>query len=130
VITQVKRYVQQGFPVRLESAPHVALFAYDNNAFVVESFRPDEVRTTIAVASDGMQLRNLMTGQIVSAAPEPPPTPRERFMASRGFVPPPHTNFSVLIEPHSFLVFGIEPAATSPVQVPAKAASPAQRRKR
>ncbi|HEY4115074.1 MAG TPA: hypothetical protein VGM17_13550, partial [Rhizomicrobium sp.] len=114
VIAQMKRYIQQDFPVRVESAPHVALFAYDNNAFVVESFRPDETSAMIFVATDGTQLRNLMTGNVVTAATEPPPTPGERATADRGLASPPHTNFSVTIEPHSFLVFGVEPAAASP----------------
>jgi hypothetical protein len=106
VITQVKRYLQQGFPVRLESASHVALFAYDNNSFVVESFRPEETVATVSLASGGVQLRNLLTGAIVRAEPEPPRGPDDHS----GVQPPPHSDFRVTVEPHSWLVVGVEPA--------------------
>ncbi|HEY1962628.1 MAG TPA: hypothetical protein VGG69_09430 [Rhizomicrobium sp.] len=128
VLTQIKRYIQRDFPVRVESAPQVALFAYDNNTFVVESYRPDETTTTVSVASAGLQLRNLLTGEIITAALEAALTPRERFIASRGVQPPPHTDFSVKIEPHSFVVFGIEPASAH--SAPAAPNTPSPRRRR
>lgn len=106
VITQVKRYLQQDFPVWLESASRVALFAYDNNSFVVESFRPEETVATVSLASGGVQLRNLLTGAIVRAEPEAPRGPD----GHSGVQPRPHSDFRLTVEPHSWLVLGVEPA--------------------
>ncbi len=68
VLTQVKRYIQQDFPVRIEAPSRVALFAYDNDTFVVESFLPQEADVRIAVAGEGRHLRNLTTGAVLQAA--------------------------------------------------------------
>ena len=43
-ISTVKNYVMAGFPVRLDGPDHVALFAYDNNTCIVESFLPHRLR--------------------------------------------------------------------------------------
>ena len=46
----IKNYVMRGFPVRLDGPSQVALFAYDNNTFIVESYLPAE--TDVKVSSD------------------------------------------------------------------------------
>ena len=38
---------------RIDAPDHVALFTYDNGAFVVENFRDDSARVTVSLASAG-----------------------------------------------------------------------------
>jgi hypothetical protein len=94
VITQIKTYVQQDFPVRIDAPARVSLFAYDNGTFVVESFRPGETAVGISVAGAHVRLRNLETGEVVGGQPEPRA--------------PGRTGFQVNVQPHSFLAFKVE----------------------
>jgi len=41
MITQIKRFLFADSPVRIDAPDHVALFTYDNGAFVVENYRDD-----------------------------------------------------------------------------------------
>ena len=43
VTTAIKNYVMAGFPVRLDGPSSVALFAYDNNTFIVQNYQHDDV---------------------------------------------------------------------------------------
>jgi hypothetical protein len=113
VTTQIKRYFLQDFPVQIESEPQIALFAYDNNTFVVESFRPTVSDVAISVAGGQLQLRNLLTGAAV-AAPAQSPAAQGGFHRGLGDAGPARTRFSIKVEPHSFLVFGVEPAGGKP----------------
>jgi hypothetical protein len=111
VLTQIKRYLQQDFPVRVEGPARVALFAYDNGTFVVESYLHNEADVRVVVRGTGMQIRNVVTGATVAALPSPPPPPARPFRAP--VAPPAESSFTVKIEPHSLLAFRIEPAARS-----------------
>ena len=124
VTTQIKRYLQQDFPVRIESQSRVALFAYDNNTFVVESFLPQETDVKIVVAGEGRQLRNLLTGAVLKALPAPRAAVQGRFY--RGAVQgTAETDFTTKIEPHSYLVFGVEAAtARTAASTPAPSRKP------
>lgn len=104
VLTQVKRYLMQDFPVRIESQSRVALFAYDNSTFVVESYRDAPEAVTIALKGAGRRLTNLSTGQVVAPAAEEAQRPARR---SRGA--PEETRFETTIQPHSYQVFRILP---------------------
>jgi hypothetical protein len=47
MITQVKQFLFADAPVQIDAPDHVALFTYDNGAFVVENFRDDPARIVI-----------------------------------------------------------------------------------
>lgn len=47
MITQIKRFLFGDLPVQIDAPDHVALFTYDNGAFVVENYRDDAVRVGI-----------------------------------------------------------------------------------
>ena len=44
MITQIKRFLFADAPVQIDAPDHVALFTYDNGAFVVENYRDDAAR--------------------------------------------------------------------------------------
>lgn len=47
MVTRIKDYLFPDAPVSIDAPDHVALFAYDNGAFVVENFRDDLARVRI-----------------------------------------------------------------------------------
>ncbi|HEY0437148.1 MAG TPA: hypothetical protein VGC92_10935 [Phenylobacterium sp.] len=102
VLSQIKAFVQGDFPVRIEADPQVALYAYDNGAVVVQSFRPTDSAVTLVLSGDGRTLRDEQTGAPVAGHPPAPPP------ATRRVAPlPPQTRFEVSVPPHSFRVFRI-----------------------
>jgi len=47
MITRIKQYLFADLPLQIDAPDHVALFAYDNGAFIVENFRDDAVRVDV-----------------------------------------------------------------------------------
>jgi hypothetical protein len=48
MITRINDYLFGDLPVRIDAPDHVALFTYDNGAFIVENYRDDAARVGIA----------------------------------------------------------------------------------
>ena len=63
VTRMIKNYVMHGFPVRIDGPANVALYAYDNGAFVIESYLPGETDITVTLAGHSSDLKNLVTGE-------------------------------------------------------------------
>jgi hypothetical protein len=104
VTSALKGYLLRGFPVRLDGPGQVALFAYDNHTFVVESFLPWETDVNISTTGGFTKLRNLVTGeQIAGQAPEPP----AGFGGRRQAPFENRESFNVHLLPHSYAVFEI-----------------------
>ncbi|HEY6924587.1 MAG TPA: hypothetical protein VI653_14035, partial [Steroidobacteraceae bacterium] len=98
VMKAIRGYLQAQFPVRLDSPARVSLFAYDNDTFVVESFRAQPTTVGIFVTGGHTKLHDVLTGEDVSA---------EGGAAAQGGPPgeAPRTAFSIPIPPHSYRVF-------------------------
>jgi hypothetical protein len=102
VTSALKSYIMRGFPVRVDGPAQVALFAYDNNTFIVESYLPVETSVKISVAGAGAKLRNLVTGENFTGQP---PTQGSRRRPAAG---EPETAFNAHLPPHSYAVFAVE----------------------
>ncbi|HEX8937179.1 MAG TPA: hypothetical protein VF776_02830 [Sphingomicrobium sp.] len=59
MVTRIKNYLFGDLPVRIDAPDHVALFAYDNGAFVVENFRDDAA--TVHIARNGQKTTEATT---------------------------------------------------------------------
>jgi hypothetical protein len=107
VTSAIKSYLQQDFPVRIDSSPQVALFAYDNGAFVVESFRPEDSEVTVSVVGEHVKLKNAMTGEALKelVAASDPGDKRRLHDRTMG---PTRTQFKIAVPPHSYVVFATE----------------------
>jgi hypothetical protein len=70
MVTRIKEYLFPDASVRIDSPDHVALFTYDNGAFVVENFRDDAVRVTVSLAT-ASPLVELSSGGRVAVSPDP-----------------------------------------------------------
>jgi hypothetical protein len=108
VTSAIKAHLQRDFPVRMDSPAQVALFAYDNRAFVVESFRHDDSEVTVSLKGDHAKLRNALTGQVLTElAPVSDPKEKNRWSRDQPMGPT-RTNFKIAVPPHSYMVFTSE----------------------
>jgi len=101
VVSAVKDVLMQGFPVRLDGPNQVALFAYDNNTFVVESYLPGDADVKVRTLGAATKLRDAATGEILTG--RPPPAPAGPWHRPEE----PRIGFDVHLAPHSFRVFEI-----------------------
>jgi hypothetical protein len=111
VLTAIKSYVQQDFPVRIDAPPKVSLFAYDNGTFVVESFRADETHLGVSVAGTNRLLRDLATGEVVAqsaAEADSGPVGHRQAELERNKGGAARTLFTVALPPHSYRAFKVE----------------------
>jgi hypothetical protein len=90
--TAIKRFVQGNFPVLIDAASHVSLFAYDNRAFIVQSYRDSETDVTISLAGAN---RRLFQDDVEVRATNRTARPGEAAA----------TDFSVRIPAHSYRLF-------------------------
>jgi len=106
VLAVLRTYLQGDFPVRLDAPAKVSLFAYDNDAFVVESFRPEPARVTISVSGKGRRLEDLLSNEAIPAAGGSGVDLAARTVAQRREPgASPRTSFTVTVPPHSYRVF-------------------------
>jgi hypothetical protein len=106
VISAIKDTVMRNFFVRIDGPSQVALFAYDNNTFVVESYLPEVSDVRVTVAGTFTKLRNLVTGEAVSSYV---PVPSKSFFRRRQRSDTePMSTFMVPLMPHSFAAFAPE----------------------
>jgi hypothetical protein len=102
----IKKFVLRGFPVRLDGPAQVALFVYDNGAFIVQNFSATAAAVTISTLGDTARLKNVVTGETLE-----------------GQLPPPHDwnwrneniedriSFNTQLPPHSYAVFTMDKIA-------------------
>ncbi len=102
VLTQIKEVLMPDLYVRVDSPSQVALFVYDNDMFIVESFQPESVDVRIVTDSRISKLHDVLsdevhTGEILSG----------RWMwGQRGGGE--KVAFNNQIKPHSYRVFQCE----------------------
>ncbi len=112
VLNAIRSHIMGKFPCRLTDAPsQVSLFAYDNNAFIVQSFLPTEVTVTVSVPVGARTVTDLVGGQTLSpqAAPTQPAGRRGGGGGGgRGRGAAPGTRFSITIPPHSYRAFTVQ----------------------
>ena len=100
VLNQIREVLAKDMYVRIEGPSQVAIFVYDNDTFIVESFldKPTDVRVVIDKRID--KLRDLVTGEEVAGELITPPVRRfgPTIQATK-------MGFNLTIKPHSFRVF-------------------------
>ena len=96
VLTRIKETVTAGLPALLDAPGQVALFLYDNNTLIAESFRdtPSDVR--LVVDASCLQVTDLLSGADLPAG--------EPLKNWRG-EPSGKTAFSLTLAPHEYRVF-------------------------
>jgi hypothetical protein len=90
MISRIKEFMNEDAPVYIDAPDHVALFTYDNGAFVVENYRDDTAH--VIVSLDGLpKVADLLRNASVPLINDAPYAPRSAFRLT--------------IPPHSFRVF-------------------------
>lgn len=104
VLTQIRAVVAKEMYVRLDGPSQVAMFVYDNDTFIVESFRDEPVDVKIVADKRINKLQDILagvelTGEAIATQPrrmgQPEPAPDK--MA-----------FKMTIKPHSYRIFKCE----------------------
>jgi len=101
-LNTIKSYVMAGFPIRVDGPSQVALFAYDNNTCIVESYLPTATDVKISLLGEFTRLRNLVTGEVITGQNPAESGRRGRQNSER------RSDFTVHLLPHSYVVFGAE----------------------
>jgi hypothetical protein len=101
ILTQIRDVLAKEMYVRLDGPSQVAMFVYDNDTFIVESFLPEGVDVKIMADKRISKLSDILTGEELSG--EAVSTQPRRF--GQGPSAPDKTAFKMTIKPHSFRVF-------------------------
>jgi hypothetical protein len=102
----IKDQVMRGFPVRLDRPGQLALFAYDNHTFIVESYLPNEADVTISLAANFGRLKNLVTGEIIAGW-----SSLQNQRRGARAVEEKRISFALHLPPHSYVVFEAQAGA-------------------
>ncbi len=97
----IKDVVMKDFFVRIDGPSQVALFAYDNGTFIVESYLDREIDVRVSMLGSFSRLRDLVTDATLKGAESP--SRRSQPDASEK-----RTVFDVHLLPHSYSVFAAE----------------------
>jgi hypothetical protein len=103
ILTQIREVLARDMYVRLDGPSQVAMFVYDNDTFIVESFLPDSVDVKVVADKRIGKLRDIvsndeLSGEAISTQP--------RWLGQG--VAADKMVFNVKIKPHSFRVFQCE----------------------
>jgi len=88
--------------VRVDSTSQVALFVYDNDTFIVESFLPDSVDIRIVTDRRISKLRDVLSGEAISGQELPGRRMWGQAASADKVV------FNTQVKPHSYRVFQCE----------------------
>lgn len=100
VLNQIRETLTREMFVRVEGPAQVALFVYDNDTFIVESFLDKATDVRIVADKRISKLRDLVSGE--EAAGELITPPVRRFGPTAVAT---KTGFNLQLKPHSFRVF-------------------------
>jgi hypothetical protein len=108
VLTAIKQYLMQDFPVQIDAPSKVSLFAYDNHTFVVESFLDAPAQVTVTALgsfSQGAQSGHRRDSGKQQDASSRAEYRRDRCAERVRRSPRKYRVFHIEIAPHSFAAF-------------------------
>jgi hypothetical protein len=106
VLTRIKQVVMKDFPIRVDGPSQIALYAYDNGTFIVESFLDTAADVRIVAAGSGRRIVDQQSGESIAgqtiggAAPAGAPSRRGPDDGK--------ASYQAKIPPHSYRVFKLE----------------------
>jgi hypothetical protein len=98
VLSRLRAAIMKTHWVRFNGPSRIALMTYDNNTFIVESFRDEPAEIEMITGLGFKSIRDLLTGEAIDVRIEETPGRRWGAKESR------HT-FPVALKAHSFRVF-------------------------
>lgn len=107
VLSVIRDALGKAEPVRLDKAPaQVALFRYDNYAFIVQNYLPTKAEVTISISGKVTQIQDLLSGKDTS--PDPAPGRWFRGFGDNASTAPKRTSFTITVLPHSYMAFATQ----------------------
>ncbi len=88
--------------VRMDGPGLISLFVYDNNTFIIESFRDESAELTLSLDSRFTSLHNIVSGEEIESEEQPG---AQGFTFGGMGAGGNRTSLPVTIKPHSYLVF-------------------------
>src|ERR1035438_8422737 len=101
VLRAIRRAVAGDLFVQLDAPSQVSLFVYDNNKFIVESFRDNYTTVKLLLDNKFSKLRDVMTGQVLTGQPS-------QNVGFRSPTGPGQTMFEIMIGANAYRVFAAE----------------------
>jgi hypothetical protein len=101
ILTQIRDVLAKEMYVRLDGPSQIAMFVYDNDTFIVESFRDEPVDVKVVADRRISKLKDILTSEELTG--EAISTQPRRF--GQATPAPDKTVFKMTIKPHSFRVF-------------------------
>ncbi|NDV82560.1 hypothetical protein D0T87_11300 [Bacteroides sp. 51] len=98
VLNNFRKVLSQDLSIRIEAPSKVALFLYDNDTFIVESFMDEPVTIQIITNEETASLEDMLSGSKLESLPEVRPT--NRWVQAEKV-----KKFRVTLMPHSYKVF-------------------------
>jgi hypothetical protein len=95
VLTRIKEIITKDLFVYLESPAQVALFVYDNDTLIIESFLDNAVDTRLVIDDRFTKIRDILSGEVLSTDDQLKEDGRRTGK----------TGYSISVKPHSFRVF-------------------------
>jgi hypothetical protein len=105
LLNRIRQTLARDMFVRLDGPSKISLFAYDNDTFVIESFRDERADIGLITGGKFKRLRDLQTGEILTGT-----TIQEGSGRRRGWAPDEagRSSFKLGLKPHSFRAFKAE----------------------
>ena len=105
VLSVIRAALASAEPVRIDSAPaQIALFRYDNNAFIVQNYQSTAAEVTVSIQGTVTAIHDLLGGTEITPAPV---VVGRHYGGPGGSGPvvPPRISFKFNVLPHSFRAF-------------------------
>lgn len=102
--SRIKTYIQEDAPLRIEAEARVAVFTYDNAAFVLRNYRDTATKVVVSLAAATPTIRDIETGGVTKAD--------AKVARAKTSFPEPEdsrTSFTVTVPAHSFRAFSTAP---------------------
>ncbi len=101
VLKEIRRIMSQDLDAYLDAPSKVSLFLYDNKTLVVENFNDQPVDIAIQMNEQQTVITDLLSGQVLEAAPRLKIDPNNRWMRNQ----PHESSFRMTLLPHSYRAF-------------------------
>jgi hypothetical protein len=98
ILNRIRQVISENFQIRLEGSSQVALFVYDNDTFIIESFLPESTTIKIITSSRTNELTDFLTNEKISGVQQVSAPVWGRGKEEE-------SSFEITIAPHSFRVF-------------------------
>jgi hypothetical protein len=101
VLNRIRQYLTGDVNIRIECGSQISLFIYDNNTFIIQSFKNESTQVKLALKNNSKKIKDILNDEEFSLKSEKSPM-------IWGKPPEDVATIEVSIKPHSYRVFKLE----------------------